>query len=252
MYIYKRSIIHRIFLCLGLISIVLVGSCKNYSNSQKENTLYDTVLSCVLNGDAEIVLEEPVSITEITEIYTHIYEYEPAVNGLSKSLSLKKLNDDSDLVASIGFIYSLSKEEIIERETENETIIDEISASIYSETDVKLKLQKIIETITNGLIYDDEAPDCNTSYAALCKKSANCHGISKAFVMACQKMNINAGYCIGELNGIKHIWNYVKIGNSSIQIDLTSNDNKDYILNEPYPDGTRSLDSFIEMHGFDF
>ena len=252
MYIHKRSIIYRIILCFWTICVISIGSCKWTSDTKEISSLYDNVLSCVLNGDTELALKEPATIDEITNIYTHIYEYEPAVNGLSKSISYKKLNDDSDLIVLIGFVYTLSKDEIIERDTATKGIIDEISTTIPFETDINSKLQMIVEAITDGLIYDDESPECNTSYAALCKKSANCQGISKAFVMVCQKMNINAGYCIGELNGIKHIWNYVKIGNSSIQIDLTSNDNKDYILNEPYPDGTRLLDSFIEMHGFDF
>lgn len=227
MYIHKRSLIKRILLCLFLLTVGMICSCQETVPSTKESDLYNEILLSVLYGDSELHLTNPVTINEVTDIYTRIYEYEPAVNGLSKSISYKKLSDDSDLITSIGFSYTLSKEEIIERHSLTTEKIDEALKNVPDNISFNVKLQKVVEVFTESLTYDDESSDCNTSYAAICKKSANCQGISKAFAMICEKLGYNTGYCIGELEGYPHMWNYIEYNDQRKQVDLTS-----YIMGE--------------------
>lgn len=86
--------------------------------------------------------------------------------------------------------------------------------------------------------YCDNEKDSNTAYSALVLKKGNCQSLSKAFVLLCDKAGIDAGYVVGTLNKMPHMWNFITIDGIEYQCDLTKGIEtpQSYFLKESFDD----------------
>ena len=64
-----------------------------------------------------------------------------------------------------------------------------------------------------------------TAYGVFMKKKAVCAGYARAYKLLCDKMGIKCICVEGELRGIGHMLNYVKIGKKWYCVDCTNEDN---------------------------
>ena len=66
--------------------------------------------------------------------------------------------------------------------------------------------------------------ECFTAYGAIVGGSAVCEGYSKALQILLMKLNIPCYVIRGDADGVKHMWNLVKVGEEWYHLDSTWND----------------------------
>lgn len=106
--------------------------------------------------------------------------------------------------------------------------IDEIIKNEIKDTDdLKTKIKKIHDYIINNTNYDKERSDnkiinykSDNAYGVLVEKYGLCGGYTDAMMLFLEKFKV-PNYKIATEN---HIWNYVKINNEWLHLDLTWDD----------------------------
>ena len=123
----------------------------------------------------------------------------------------------------------------------NYKVDDIIKENITSAMDIKTKIKKIHDYIINNTSYDKERSDnkiinykSDNAYGVLIENHGLCGGYTDAMMLFLEKFKL-PNYKIATEN---HIWNYVKIDNEWLHIDLTwddpvTTDGKD-IIDESY------------------
>ena len=109
----------------------------------------------------------------------------------------------------------------------NYKVDDIISKEITSSMDQKEKVKKIHDYIVNNTTYDKERSDkkninykSDNAYGVLIENYGLCGGYTDAMMLFLEKFNI-PNYKISTEN---HIWNYVKVDNKWLHLDLTWDD----------------------------
>ena len=140
----------------------------------------------------------------------------------------------------------------------NYKVDDIISKEITNSMDQKEKVKKIHDYIVNNTTYDKERSDKNNyksdnAYGVLIENYGLCGGYTDTMMLFLEKLNI-PNYKISTEN---HVWNYLKIDNKWLHLDLTwddpiTNDNRD-ILDYSYflIDDDRLLELEKEEHNYD-
>ena len=142
----------------------------------------------------------------------------------------------------------------------NYKVDDILSKEITTNMDQKEKVKKLHDYIINNTTYDKERSDkkninykSDNAYGVLIENYGLCGGYTDAMMLFLEKLNIQ-NYKISTEN---HIWNYVKIDNKWLHLDLTwddpiTKDNRD-ILDYSYflIDDDRLLELEKEEHNYD-
>ena len=208
-----------VLIFLFAIILVFVG-CRRVDTETAPYDLKEDILNSVKNTRPEMEFLTEVSLAEFSDIYIHVYEYEPLAIGLDKEFSVKRNSKDDELIDAVRFQFIFSHEEIKQQKKDVEKEINIILEEAAGDNSDQEKLNYIIDSITRNLVYDDVTEGSNSAYSALCKKRANCQGVSKTLVLLCSRAGIKCGYCIGTLYNYPHMWNYVYIDGSKRQLDL--------------------------------
>ena len=106
--------------------------------------------------------------------------------------------------------------------------VDEIIKNeINEDDDIKTKIKKIHDYIINNTFYDKDRSDkkiinykSDNAYGVLIEKYGLCGGYTDAMMLFLERFNL-PNYKIATEN---HIWNYVKINNEWLHLDLTWDD----------------------------
>lgn len=106
--------------------------------------------------------------------------------------------------------------------------VDEIVKNEIKDTDnIKTKIRKIHDYIINNTTYDKERSDkkiinykSDNAYGVLIEKYGLCGGYTDAMMLFLEKLKI-PNYKIATEN---HIWNYVKVNDEWLHLDLTWDD----------------------------
>ena len=142
----------------------------------------------------------------------------------------------------------------------NYKVDDILSKEITSSMDQKEKVKKIHDYIVNNTTYDKERSDkkninykSDNAYGVLIENYGLCGGYTDTMMLFLEKLNI-PNYKISTEN---HIWNYLKIDNKWLHLDLTwddpiTNDNRN-ILDYSYflIDDDRLFELEKEEHNYD-
>jgi Uncharacterized protein involved in cytokinesis, contains TGc (transglutaminase/protease-like) domain len=114
-------------------------------------------------------------------------------------------------------------------------VIDDFSTDRTSKRDI---VEDINNYLVNLVTYDpkvgtaEESPFAHDAYGALVAEDhyAVCDGYSRAFLLLCNKMNVNCMMDLGSAlpSMVGHAWNYVQLDNDKwYAIDVTWNDEND-------------------------
>lgn len=205
-----------------IISCIIFSACKNiHSEHDVPNgyLLYE-MQNAIESFDTTLDFKEPVLAKEVYDNYIYLYQYDPYAIGLSKKLSVKTANDD-EYIDRVVFNYVYPHDELIDKKTSMNTIIDSIIADMPDTASAAEKARYIYNTLISDFEYCDDENGCNTAYSALVLHKGNCQSLSKAFVLLCDKAEVDAGYIVGTLSKMPHIWNYVTVDGEEYQCDLT-------------------------------
>ncbi len=109
----------------------------------------------------------------------------------------------------------------------NYKVDDIIKNEIKENDDLRTKIKKIHDYIINNTTYDKERSDkkvinykSDNAYGVLVQKYGLCGGYTDAMMLFLERFNVS-NYKIATEN---HIWNYVKLNNQWLHLDLTWDD----------------------------
>lgn len=142
--------------------------------------------------------------------------------------------------AEVEAKYRTTKEQETYIQTEVNNIIQTIIKDNMSDYD---KVYAINQYLVNRFSYDNTLVN-NNAYLALINNTTTCQGYAMTAYKLFKAAGIETRIVLGQLNGINHGWNLVKINGMWYQIDVTNND---YVGENRY--FLRS-DSFFRSQGF--
>lgn len=142
--------------------------------------------------------------------------------------------------AEVEAKYRTTKEEEAYIQKEVNNIIQTIIKDNMTDYD---KVYAINQYIVNRFSYDNTLVN-NNAYLALKNNTTTCQGYAMTAYRLFKSAGIDTRIVLGELNGVKHGWNLVKVNGMWYQIDVTNND---FVGENRY--FLRS-DSFLESQGF--
>lgn len=102
--------------------------------------------------------------------------------------------------------------------------ICQISSCIEKGHSLESKYYAIIRQIASSVSYCDtnSAFWNHTAAGPVLCHTAVCEGISKLFLLICQRVNLPCALCSGNLHNVPHSWNMVELSNNEIRyIDVT-------------------------------
>ena len=109
----------------------------------------------------------------------------------------------------------------------NYKVDDIIKSEIKENDDIKTKIRKIHDYIINNTTYDKDRSDnkivnyrSDNAYGVLIEKYGLCGGYTDAMMLFLERFNL-MNYKIATEN---HVWNYVKLDNEWLHLDLTWDD----------------------------
>ena len=164
------------------------------------------------------------SINNFVHPYNSFKTLKTEVESTGKiSVNIEKVYDDDSIVIL------------------NYKVDDIISKEITSSMDQKEKIKKIHDYIVNNTTYDKERSDkkninykSDNAYGVLIENYGLCGGYTDAMMLFLEKFNI-PNYKITTEN---HVWNYVKVDDKWLHLDLTWDDpiteNSKNILDDTY------------------
>jgi len=192
-------------------------------------------------------------------IYEHLSNWDStfSINYYDKDvidvIREKAKTDDYLYISLIGLVYKreginaqveakyrTTKEQEVYVQNEVNNIMKTIIKDEMSECD---KVYAINKYLINRFSYDNDLVN-NNAYLALTKGTTTCQGYAMTAYKLFKAAGIDNRIVIGQLNGINHGWNLVKINDRWYHIDITNND---YVGENKY--FLRS-DDFFKSQGF--
>lgn len=202
-----------------------------------------------LEGETDAVRES------YRKLFEGIFNYQSVIEFPEKAIDAEQIEDMINFVLKTGSVLDLpaSRYEVL---VDSEQFVTKVNLSyhhsfkegaamydtlmqkvdeIVKESEPLLteydKIKYFHDTIINGCVYDETAPDAHTAYGVLCGGRGVCDGYVKAFQLLCEKANISAIPVSGKVTNDPtvtddHMWNKVRCDDQWYNIDVTWDDPK--------------------------
>lgn len=207
---------------------------------KNKNDLLNIYYTVVNSGMNEFVFYCPEEYLECIDDVNDLANDQNTISNINNFVhpynSFKTLKTETDTTGKVTInIEKVYDEKMII--ILNYKVDDIIKENITDEMDTKTKIRKIHDYIINNTSYDKERSDkkiinykSDNAYGVLIENHGLCGGYTDAMMLFLEKFKI-PNYKIATEN---HIWNYVKIDNEWLHLDLTwddpvSNDGKDIL-----------------------
>lgn len=195
---------------------------------------YIAAEKAMLNFQREFIFMKILGYTE--KDYRHILEFvyndHPELFYCYPLKSVIKI-ELFQVKVTLGYIDNNAEAQRKARELNNtvESIVREIFPHGYETVDDLVREKGIFDWITKKVTYDQisldslkpdrsNMSDAWNAYGTLVKRTAVCHGISLAFKLLCDRVNLPSIVVLGDAGG-RHAWNIVKIHDRFYHIDCT-------------------------------
>lgn len=193
-----------------LVSFVQPAFCSEYNSAGAKDSIYEHLK----NWDTDFKID---------------YYNKDAIDVIRN----KAKNDDYVYVSLIGLVYrkngrdaeveakyrtTKEQEAYIGNEVDN--IIGSIIKPNMSEYD---KVYAINQYLVNRFEYDNTLVN-NNAYLALVNNTTTCQGYSMTAYRLFKAAGIDARIILGQLSGVNHGWNLVKVDGNWYHVDVTNND----------------------------
>lgn len=219
----KKIIISLLILLVSLESIFANKFYQEKLNN-KENQLYNKILSALLDEKDSIEINTDYSREDIQLVFDYVFKDNAQIFYANQRYNYKWIEDSNEkkLSASIEFSYKSYDKSIKDtREEVEKKVIDYVNIlkklnSPYNQIKVMYKYFALTRNYDISLINDQSA------YSVLINKRGVCASYARAFQYIMSYLDIPCIFVTGELNGVPHAWNMVEIDNLWYHIDVTN------------------------------
>lgn len=246
----------KIFSFLLVLTLVLSLSVVPTATAESDYfpNNYKNAETKILRAWQDLALSVDISDCDIStdmfdDFYNKLFDRNTEYFYVDSSV-LYDYNSNSEIV-TLKFNYLYNEQEISKKKIEFDKAVDKIISLVPDNASNEYKLLFLYDYLAAYTDYDikalfDEAEDRNkeirTAYGCLVNRCCVCQGFSKAFILLCKKIGIEAYSVISE--DMAHEWNLVKLGSNYYHIDITyaaplfsdKNDNsfqpKGYVLHD--------------------
>lgn len=147
---------------------------------------------------------------------------------------------DTNNILTVNYSYENTHKKTLQDAVKEK--VEEIAGEIIKPRMSYIEREIAINNyLTNNIEYDNEAADqlikygnvdeeyynSFNAYGALIEGIAVCEGYSEAFKLLCDRAGIDCIIVTGELDGVGHAWNRVRINDKWYDVDVTNNDKED-------------------------
>lgn len=226
----SRSIPLNPFLVILVLVMAISISDLNASDStfryhyqllgKEDQQLYKRIQDCVeLCGDT--LQDVPDSFAQIDHIFDYVLLDNPRFFYCLPSYALVT-NTRNDIPYRHDMTFSYEKIEKKNERTRN--IVDSILTILQSIDDPRSDydiVKGVYEYLGRNCLYDEAYPD-QSLYSVLVEKRGVCAGFAKSFAYIMELAGIPCVTATGTLEGQRHSWNMVRLGDNWYHIDVTA------------------------------
>lgn len=205
--------------------------------TEKQKSIYTSIANGIkeLKNEIEIKDYEYINNDETmkdVEIAIHRFLLDhPEVFYLDEKYTVSTKSGIMGTTVLINFTYSVASiEELNEKlnliESKANEMIEKSGINSENIFDSELKLHDLLAEMITYYEYEDinEIPNkYHNIDGAFLENIAVCDGISKAYQILLSKIGIESIVVTGDLSGVSHAWNMVKLDGNWYHVDVTSN-----------------------------
>ncbi|HEX9025392.1 MAG TPA: transglutaminase domain-containing protein [Clostridium sp.] len=209
-------------LMLGLIVILAIGGQPAFAVDYDLNT---SVYNHLENWDTEFEIDYYNS--DVLDVIKDIAQKDDYLSRSLKRLEYER--EGNRATVKVTYLTTKEQEEYINKELA--TIVNSIITSNMSDYD---KIKTINKYIVDRYEYDDSLLS-NNVYSALTTGKTICQGYAMTAYKMLNLAGIENKIIIGDLDGVAHGWNLVKLDGKWYHLDTTNNDvtnNKYFLKND--------------------
>jgi hypothetical protein len=182
---------------------------ENKSRNEIIESLKDFILSANIQNPLILGIDSFI-YSDANNILTVNYSYESEHKKFLQDAVKDKVEEIAGEILKPGMSY-------IERE---------IAINNYLVSSIEYDNEAADQIIKYGKV-DEEYYDSFNAYGALIEGIAVCEGYSEAFKLLCDRAGIDCIIVTGELDGVGHAWNRVRINEKWYDVDVTNNDKEE-------------------------
>lgn len=134
-----------------------------------------------------------------------------------------------ETVVRLELRYLYSAEEVTQMQAEIDAASDALRGMILPEMTEFDKFVALHDGLVEWMSYavsEEQAqkPEASNLYGALVERSALCGGYAKAYQYLCAAAGLDASFLTGQADGVDHAWNFVRLGGTCYDVDVTWDD----------------------------
>lgn len=213
-----------------LVSFVQPAFCSEFNAAGAKDSIYEHLKNWDTNFSIDYYDKDAIDVIR-NKAKNDDYVYVSLVG-----LVYRKNGRDAEVEAK----YRTTKEQETYINNEVNNIISNIISNNMTDYD---KVYAINQYLVNRFEYDYTLVN-NNAYLALVNNTTTCQGYSMTAYKLFKAAGIDTRIVLGQLNGINHGWNLVKVNGNWYNVDITNNDSvreNKYFLRS---------DDFLRSEGF--
>ncbi len=204
--------------------------------SDYQKSMYNKLLNGIAKLNQEITIDTNTDIDqekiskEISDTLSYIFADHPEIWYVKPSYEIKVNSYLGINVVKVSMMYTVSSKSELDKEVKEveervNNILNKMIKSNMTDYEKALVIHDYLaENITYYKYNDIESiPDeKHSAYGSIIDKSAVCDGITKAYQIILNKLDIENIFVEGTTEGVPHAWNMIKLDEEYYHIDLTS------------------------------
>lgn len=185
--------------------------------------VYDEMLESMLKMEGvtlSTLSEEQADLAFRCVLYDH-----PEIFYVAGYQLNKKTMDQSPVELSFRGEYTLSKEEVVERQKQIDAYTNAFLKSLWEGMDEYEKVKAVYDYIITNTVYCSDAEDNQNICSVFLKGQSVCQGYAEASQYLLFKLGIEAVVVSGTVDGgNRHAWNMVNVNGAYYYMDTTWGD----------------------------
>ena len=208
-----------------LLGLIIISAIMGQPVFAADNDLNSYVYNHLENWDTEFQIDYYKS--DVLEVVQNIAKDDDYLMRSLEKMVYERVGDK----ATLKVTYRTTKDQELYINQELTKIVNSITTNEMSDFD---KVKAINEYLINRFGYDDSLVS-NNAYSALTTGKTTCQGYAMTAYKMLKLAGVENKIIIGNLDGVPHGWNLVKLNNKWYHLDVTNNDalgNNKYFLRQ--------------------